>query len=54
MLQTKFVEKTKTHFIFSNYFSENRAFYEIMWKNTVEPKRPQITIWGLCITCRIP
>jgi hypothetical protein len=32
MFQTKFVEKIKTHFVFSNFF-ENRAFYEIIWKN---------------------
>jgi hypothetical protein len=25
-------------------FSENRAIYEIMWKNMVEPDRPQMTI----------
>jgi hypothetical protein len=25
-----------THFIFSNFFPENRTFYEITWKNTVE------------------
>jgi len=25
------------HFIFNKYFSENRAFYEIMWKNIVQP-----------------
>ena len=28
--------------MFSNFFfSENRAVYEIMWKNIVEPDRPQ-------------
>jgi hypothetical protein len=24
-------------------FRENRAIYEIMWKNIVEPERPQMT-----------
>jgi len=34
MLQTKLVEKIKTHFVFSNFFFfENRTVYEIMWKN---------------------
>jgi hypothetical protein len=33
MFQTKFVEEIKTHFVFSNLFSENRVVYEIMWKN---------------------
>jgi hypothetical protein len=36
----KVVEKIKTHIL----FPENRAFYEIMWKNIVEPDRPQMTI----------
>ena len=29
------------HFIFSNFFSENHAFYEITSKNAVEPGRRQ-------------
>jgi hypothetical protein len=32
MLQTKFVEKIKTHFMFSSFFPENRACCELMWK----------------------
>jgi len=32
-----------THFGFEN-FSENRAVYEIMWKNIVESTRLQMTI----------
>jgi len=36
----KFVEKIKTHFMFSNFFFfENLAVYEIMWKNIVEADR---------------
>ena len=27
-----------------NKFSENCAIYEIMWKNILEPDRPQVTI----------
>ena len=38
-------ENQNTHFMFSNVFPENRAVYEIMWKNTAEPKRSQMTIW---------
>jgi beta-galactosidase GanA len=35
MLHTKVVEKIKTHILRSVTFSsENRAVYEIMWKNT--------------------
>ena len=37
-------ENQNTHFMFNNIFSENRAVYKIMSKNTVEPERPQ-TIW---------
>jgi hypothetical protein len=40
-----------THFVFGTFF-EHRAVYEIMWKNTVEPDRPQMTIWH--IACSIP
>jgi hypothetical protein len=40
----KVVQKIKTHFMFNNFFSENRAVYEIMWKNMVEPNRPKMTI----------
>ena len=28
----------------NNYFSENRAFYEIMRKNMVQPDRRQIAV----------
>ena len=41
MFQTKVVEKIKIHFVFSNFFFlENRAVYEIMWKNAVQPDMP--------------
>jgi hypothetical protein len=36
-------ENQNTHFMCSN-FSENRAVYKIMWKNTVQPDRPQMPI----------
>jgi len=31
-----FRENENTHFTASIFFFENRAFYEIMWKNTVD------------------
>ena len=34
-----------------NIFSFNRVFYEILWKNIVEPDKPQMTIWLLRIVC---
>jgi hypothetical protein len=30
---------------------ENRAVYEIMWKNVVEPDRSQTTIWRIFSAC---
>ena len=33
--------------MFSNFFPENCAVYEIMCKNNVEPGRPQKTIWHM-------
>ena len=41
--------------MFSNFFPpENRADYEIMWKNIVQPSRPQMTIWRMRLLCWIP
>jgi len=52
MFRTKFVVKTETHFIFRNFlFSENRAVYERIIKNIVEPDRPPMTIWRMRIAC---
>jgi hypothetical protein len=44
MFQTKFLEKIKTQILCSKTFSENRAVYEIMGKNVVQPDRPHMTI----------
>jgi hypothetical protein len=41
---TKVIEKIKTRILCSITFAENRAIYEIMWKNMLEPGRPQVTI----------
>jgi hypothetical protein len=44
-----FSDDQNIHFIFNNFFSKNRAIYEIMEKNNVEPERPQTTIkHGAC------
>jgi len=37
----QFTEKPNTRFMFKQIFSENRAVYEIMWKNNVQPDRPK-------------
>jgi len=45
----KIVEKTKTQFYFLLLSFENRAVYQIMWKNMAETDRPQIRIYyGAC------
>ena len=40
--------------MFNNFLPENRAVYEIMWKNIVDPDRLQVTIWRMRIACWIP
>jgi hypothetical protein len=55
MFRAKFIEEIKTRILHSIiFFPENRAIYEIMWENTVERDRPQITIWRMRIACWIP
>ena len=45
----KIFREIKTGILSSKYFSEGRAVYEIMWKNIVQPGRPQIAIeYGIC------
>ena len=52
MIQMKFVEKNKTHVLYSIIFSKNHTIYEIMWKNLVQPKRPHDnTIWPMRFAC---
>jgi len=40
--------------VFNNFFFENRAVCEKIWKNTVERGRPQMTKWRMRIACWIP
>ena len=56
MFEIKVIEKTKTHTLCSIYFffKENRTVYKILWKNTVLPSRPRITIRRTRIACWIP
>ena len=45
MFQTKVVKKIKTRILCSvTLFFENRAVYEVMWKNFEQPGRQQMTI----------
>jgi len=51
----KSLKKKLKHVLYSIAFLfENRAVFERMWKNFVEPSRPQMTIWRMRITCWIP
>ena len=54
MFQTKSVEKIKTHFVSNTCIANNRAVYEIMWKNIVDPDRPDdSTVRYMRFACRI-
>ena len=48
------IENQNTPFLIDSVLVKNRAFYEIMWKNTVHPGKSQKTIRLLRITCWIP
>ena len=37
-------EYPNTHFIVSDFFLQKLCIYEKMWKNMVQPDRPQMTI----------
>ena len=44
-------ENQNTHFTFNNFFFRCHSIYETMWTNTIEPGRPQMTIWRMCFAC---
>jgi hypothetical protein len=45
-----------THFMFNNFFPDNRAVYEIMWGGgyAAEPNRPHMKIRHMRFVCWIP
>ena len=47
MFRINFVDKIKTHFIFTNFFYGSHEVCQVMWKNIVQPERPQMT--KLCV-----
>jgi hypothetical protein len=53
VLDKRFRENQNTKFILSNFFLENPAVCEIMWKNIVQLDRPQIKVWRMRIACWI-
>jgi hypothetical protein len=53
VFQKKIVEEIKTHFAFSNVFRKSC----VLWDNVEKFcrfGRPQMTIWRVCILCRVP
>ena len=49
MFQTKFVEKIETQISCPvTFFPQNRAVFEIMWKNVVNPDMIQMAEWHIC------
>ena len=54
VFQTKFVEKIQTHILNSVPVFENRAVYEIMFKNFIEPDRVQMAEWRVRFSWWIP
>jgi hypothetical protein len=40
--------------MFKTFIFENRAVYEITWKNSVDPGRVHLKIWRMRIACWIP
>jgi hypothetical protein len=52
MFRTRVVEGIRTHILCSVAFfhPENRPICEIMYKNTVDPERPLVTIWRMRIS----
>jgi hypothetical protein len=38
-------ENPNTQFVFIFFFFESRAVCEVMWKNILQPDRPQMTVW---------
>jgi hypothetical protein len=48
------LQKQPKHTFYVQYlFSKNCAIIEIMWKNTVQPDRPQMTVWHRRFACWI-
>jgi hypothetical protein len=47
------IENQNIQFIIDKILVGKSAFYEIMWKSTVQPGKPQIKIWLMRIACWI-
>jgi len=51
MFQIRIVKKIKTPILYSEFFFENLAVYEVMWKNIVQRDRTKMTILRMRIAC---
>jgi hypothetical protein len=50
-----FVDELKPRILRSmNFFLKNSAIYDIMWENTLQSERPQMTIWPMRFACWLP
>jgi len=47
----RYRENQNTYLEFDNFFLKKLVLYDIIWKNIVEPGRPQMTIWCMCLAC---
>ena len=55
MLQVNAVENLKIQTLCSiASFPENPVFCDIMWKNIVEPDKPQMAVWRMRIAYWMP
>jgi hypothetical protein len=54
MFKIRDTEKIKANFMFNNFYAENRAVCEIIWKSGVDSDRSQKKIWRIRIECYIP
>jgi len=50
--QTLYI-KSKHTLLSSITLFESRSIYEILWNNTAEPGRPQVTMWRMRVACWI-
>jgi hypothetical protein len=54
-LEWEILQTEDTRFSFNNiFFFENPTLYEKMSKNTVEPDRSQMTMWGMRLQAGYP
>jgi len=48
-------ENQNTHFILNKlFYFENRAIYEIMWKDIAQWGRPQMRVWRMFMSREVP